>query len=407
MSFSELDVAIIGGGPAGAAAGSFLARSGHSVGLFEMGSFPRFHVGESLIPAANRTLDKLGVLSELDALGFPRKHGVQFFTPRGAARPFYFSEASDPDLHQTWQVLRSDFDSLLLDNAVTSGVKVFTDTEVLDVLMSGEVATGVRIKGPDGERTVSARVVIDASGTNSMLARRFAERMHIPGLENTSVYAHYENAQRDEGIDAGSTLIFRTGDGVWLWFIPLPETVSIGLVGSAKLVSARGGPPATILDAAIEGCEPLKARLASAERVGEVRVARDFSYRSGRDGGPGWLLVGDALGFIDPMYSSGLFLTLLSAELAADAIHAAFSAPTSNGASIDLSGWSGKWDEAYDRFLPLVRAFYRPDFYFGDLAKNPEHRTGLVDLLIGNVDTPLARAVVQEIHRLCGDRTPA
>lgn len=394
------DIAIIGGGPAGAAVGTLVARAGFEVALFETGAFPRFHIGESLIPAANLILEKLGVLDALDGLGCPRKHGVQFFSPRGPGRPFYFSEATDPRMHRTWQVLRADFDALLLDTAMRAGVRVLTDARVLAVEQVGRRVTGVKVAGPGGgEQRVAARVVVDASGTKSMLARRLGRRSHIPGLENAALFAHYTGAVRDTGLDAGSTLIHRIRDRAWLWFIPLPDSVSVGLVSPGRTLSSFGKTAPEMLETAIAACRPLAERLAPASRTTDVHIARDFSYRAERDGGEGWLLVGDALGFMDPIYSSGLFLTLLSAELAATAITEALPS-----ASPSFAGYSREYQVAFDRFLALVRAFYQPDFHFSELAGDPTARRGLIDLLTGDVNTGPATAVAETIRGLCATR---
>ncbi len=202
---SSYDVAIIGGGPAGAVAGALLAEAGHDVALFEAMDFPRFHVGESLVPAVNATLDRVGVLEAMESRGYTRKHGVQFHTPKGATRPFYFSEASNADLHHTWQVLRSDFDGMLLDAARQAGVAVSMRTRVVEVVESDGAVRGVRIKRDGGEADVAARVVLDASGYASSLARRLGQRRTIAGLENGSLFAHYKDVRRDTGIDAGSS----------------------------------------------------------------------------------------------------------------------------------------------------------------------------------------------------------
>ena len=342
------DVAVIGGGPGGAATATFLAQAGVDVALFEKQLFPRFQVGESLVPAVNVTLERLGVLDRMDAHRFPRKHGVQFFSPERATRPFYFSEVRDQRMHHTWQVLRSEFDALLLENARQCGVRVFTETEVTDVVRSGSEVSGLRIATGGDEFVVNARIVVDGTGQNGLLARRLSERVHIPGLRNTSVYAHFADVVLDEGIDAGSTLIYRLQGNAWLWFIPLPDRVSIGLVAPAGTIASFGRSPTEILESAIDTCPFLKERLGQAVRTTEVRAVRDYSYRARKDGGVGWALVGDALGFIDPIYSTGLFLTMFSAELAAEAIFATLAGKARHP---DFAGFSVEYQTAFDRFL--------------------------------------------------------
>lgn len=397
----SFDVVIIGGGPAGSTAAAMLAKSGHRVALFDRHSFPRFHVGESLVPAVNLTLEKLGVLGQMDEHGFPQKHGVQFYSPSGPSRPFYFSEVRDPRMQHTWQVLRSDFDKMLLDNAIAAGAHVETDTPVIEVCSEGSTVTGVRVQRLDGSQdSVRARIVLDSSGQKGVIAREFSQQQLIPGLENTAVYAHYEGVQTDPGIDAGSTLIYRLDADSWIWFIPLMGVVSIGLVTSARGILRYGQNRDEILQSAINQCPALLERMGAATLHGEVRVARDFSYRAKCDGGVGWALIGDALGFIDPVYSTGLLLSVRSAEIAALEMTCALAGDQEHP---DLVGHSKEWQKAFDRFLPLVRAFYTEDFRFGELSKHAAHRQGLVDLLTGIVDTEEAVGVVRKIEQMFDD----
>lgn len=388
------DVIVVGGGPAGATASALIAKAGYQVSLLEAQAFPRFHVGESLIPAVNLTLERLGVLDRMNDYRFPNKHGVQFFSPKGPGRPFYFSEATDPRMHQTWQVLRSDFDAMLLDTAVANGVTTFMGTRALEALRDGDRVTGIRATNGHGEEMrFDARVVIDASGQGGVVAKRLSRRVGVADLENLSVFAHYSNAHIDDGIDAGSTLIFRLDAKSWLWFIPLPDVVSVGLVAPSKAIWSFGDEPESVLDNAIAACPHLMQRLEEASRTTDVHVARDFSYVAQDEGGEGWLLAGDALGFIDPVYSSGLFLAVHSAELAADAIDAAFKA----GGDPRFDGYAGAYRSNWDRFLSIVRAYYTEGFHFGPIAKNAEGRQGLVDILTGDVGTPSADRVAKEI----------
>ena len=394
------DVIIIGGGPAGSVAGALLARAGYQVELLEAQGFPRFHVGESLIPAVNLTLERLGVLDRMDAMGYPRKFGVQFYSPKGPGRPFYFSEATDERMHQTWQVMRSTFDAMLMDVAVDDGVNVRMGTRAVDAIRDGDAVTGVKVADEgDVKQDLHARVVIDASGQSGVVAKRMSQRLGVSDLENLAVFAHYRGVRLDEGIDAGSTLIFRLDTKDWIWFIPLPgDLVSIGLVAPSKSIWNYGDDPERVIEASIARCPHLQERLESASRVTDVHVARDFSYVSAKDGGDGWLLTGDALGFIDPVYSSGLFLAVHSAELAADAVMEAFE----TGSAPRFSGYAANYRTAWDRFLTIVRAYYDEDFHFGPVASNEQNRQGLVDILTGDVGTPSAAQVAREISTTMG-----
>ncbi len=394
---SDFQVLVIGGGPGGAAVASLLAKEGLQVALFEKSTFPRFHVGESLVPAVNQTLEKLGVLDRMLASSFPRKQGVQFFSPKGPTKPFYFEEIGVPILDGTWQVLRQDFDCLLLDRARELGVQVFEPSEVKGLVMDGDRVTGLEVIAADGERqTFMAPVVVDASGQSSMLARRFGQRENIEGLQNASVFAHYKAVRRDAGKDAGSTLIYRLDARSWLWYIPLPDdVVSIGLVAPATRFAKMEGSSEDVLSESIAASPDLASRMDRAQRSSDVFAVRDYSYRSKVDGGKGWALVGDALSFIDPMYSTGLLLAMISAEQAAAAISRAV---RDGDAAPDLRGFSAEYQEVYEQYLWLVRAFYAEDFHFGQLAKDPIQRRGLVEMLSGVIGTEEGLAVTSRIQ---------
>lgn len=402
----ERDVVIIGGGPAGATAATLLAQRGYDVLVLEALEFPRVHVGESLIPAANRVLERLGVLDAIGALGCPAKYGVRFYTERGAGRPFYFSEASDPALHMTWQVRRSDFDAMLLERARAAGAELAMRTPAREVLCtsSGEVR-GVVAMRPDGQRqTIRARLVLDASGQRGLVTKHFGVREHIDGLANAACWSHFDGVRLDAGKDAGSTLIYRVRRDTWLWLIPLPDSVSIGVVTPMRALASFGKDPVSILEAAIAACPAIGERMNGAERVAPVRVAKDFSYRATCEGGPGWALIGDALGFMDPVYSSGLFLALRSAELAADAAATRLGA-TPSGA-VDMRSFAGDYHRAFERFLVIVRAFYAPGFRFSDFGQEGERRKGLVDLFTGDVMTEQAGRVASDIRERCRIGSP-
>jgi len=265
--------------------------------------------------------------------------------------------------------------------------------------------TGVEVQNPDGSKeTIESRVVVDASGQQGLLVRKFGGRTILPDLQNASVYSHYSQARRDEGLDAGSTLIYRIDTDSWLWFIPLPETVSIGLVTPAQKLTSFGGSRDEILDNAIAASEPLSARLTRAKRTIDVLAARDYSYRTSRDGGRGWILVGDALGFIDPIYSTGLYLALRSAELATEAITTALG---DGEETPSFTGFSRAYQAAFDQFHVLVKAFYSHHVRFGELAKDPGHRQGLIDMLTGITTTADAVNVTNALRASLSEQAPS
>lgn len=385
---TEHDVIVIGGGPGGAAAATLVAQRGHRTLLLERTAEPKFKIGESLMPAAWWTLERMGMLQKLKESHFPRKYSVQFFGKTGkASSPFYFQETDPHESSVTWQVLRSEFDALLLDNAREHGVEVRRGAGAKDVLFEGERAVGVKL---DDGSTLSCKVVVDATGRSALLGRKLGLMVPDPELRKASLFTHYEGALRDPGIDEGATLVLHTDDASgWFWYIPLPgDRVSVGVVGSIEqLVSNRKGDPQAVFDEEVERCPALKPRLENARQVMPVQVLRDFSYRSSRIAGDGWVLVGDAFGFLDPIYSSGVFLALKSGELAADSIHAALQAGDPSAARLGAHG--PEFLAGMEAMRKLVYAFYEPDFSFAKfLAQHPGCRNDLIHLLVGNVFRP-------------------
>jgi flavin-dependent dehydrogenase len=385
----QTDVVVIGGGPGGSTAATLIAQKGHKVRLFEREHFPRFHIGESLIPCTYFVLERLGMLPKMKRSHFVKKYSVQFINQHGKlSEPFYFIEHKNHESSQTWQVLRSELDEMLLRNASEQGVQVEEGVHVLGVLWEGERAVGVRIKREDGsEQEIRAKVVVDASGQSSVIMDRLNLREWDPVLKKAALWTYWEGAYRDTGRDEGATLVIQVqGKSGWFWYIPQHDnTISVGVVADyGQLFKSRPGlTPEQIYWEEVNRCPGLKPRLAGARRVAPYRAAKEYSYQARQAAGDGWVLVGDAFAFLDPLYSSGVLLALKSGSLAADAVVEGLAKGDTGGAQL------GKWEAGYvqgvQRMRRLVCAYY-DGFSFGRFVKRFPHLKGLVtDLLIGDL----------------------
>ncbi|MCE9556385.1 MAG: tryptophan 7-halogenase [Planctomycetes bacterium] len=388
MMKESYDCIVLGGGPSGSTAATLTAEAGFSTLLVERDKFPRFHIGESLIPETYWTLRRLGMLERLRESAFPKKYSVQFVSGEGKTSvPFYFNQHDPRECSQTWQVWRGEFDQMLFENAAAKGAECHQETRVMEVLFEQDRAVGVKLQGSDGKiRSVFAKVIVDGTGQQSIIGTRLGVRKIHPRLKKMAVWTYFKNAARLPGIDGGATLVLRTQNrNGWFWYIPLHSDItSVGVVGDVEYMTQGRGKPEEVFAEEVALCPALQERIAGAEQVDGIRVAREFSYTSERPAGDGWVLVGDAFTFIDPLYSSGVFLALTSGERAADCVIEGLKKGDTSAAQ--LGKWAPDFEQGVARIRKLVEAYYSNCFNFGEFLKAfPSHRGGITDVLIGRV----------------------
>jgi geranylgeranyl reductase family protein len=386
------DVAIIGGGPAGSTAATLLAKAGRRVIVFEREKFPRFHIGESLLPFSAQTFDRLGVREKLDDAFMPKFGGEITAACGTKGVKFYFKDGFRSQRDRAYQVTRSEFDKLLLDHARQNGAEVREQTEVTKLDFSDD-AVKIDIETVDGERsTIDARYLLDCSGRQTILGSLFSLKKTYDHLQKFSVFAHYENVERLSGKDATLIRMVRGLDR-WFWTIPLTETrTSVGVVMDTATFRATKLAPQTALENFIAEQPLMVERMKNATRVSPVYAAGDFSYRNTRLAGERWLLAGDAAGFIDPVFSSGVFLAIMSAEKAADTLEEVLRDESKR--SRLFNKYSRTVNRIMDIYLTFVNSWYRNGKEFLEVFLSPSDTVQIAAavnaVLAGNDGTSLA-----------------
>jgi flavin-dependent dehydrogenase len=315
------DVLVVGGGPAGTTFAQLMARRGHDVLLVERARHPRFCVGESLLPATLRTWRELGLVERFEKAGFLRKYGAYFCFEDGR-RPeyFHFADASRAVGEHAYEVPRAAFDQLLWEAALEAGVNGVDGTSVRDVIFDGSRATGAELRLPDGSDVrVGARLVADCSGRSTLLGRKLGTRERDPRLDKVALYCHYDDVIRSTGRDAGTIAIIATPFG-WMWLIPFTGgAASVGALVDGPWFGERrkaGVRDEAIWGEILAGVPAVSRRLAGAVRTRPVEASADFQYRVRRLAGDGWVAIGDAGAFLDPVFSSGVHLAVTGARRA-------------------------------------------------------------------------------------------
>jgi flavin-dependent dehydrogenase len=377
MSTAAYDVAVVGGGPGGSTVATHLARGGLRVGLFEREAFPRFKVGESLVPATMLLLERLGALEPVAKGGFQVKYGAAFHDQEtGLGHTFYFLQGM-PWPNWTYNVPRAEFDAILLDHARKHGVQVHQPATVGSVAFDAEGVTFETSSG--GERTdYRARFLIDASGRDGLLASRIGRRERVPNLGKVALFAHFRGADRFPGIEEGNLRVYLF-DGGWFWWIPFTDDVtSVGAVLHARAVKDFPGTPEALFEAMVRRCRAVDEHLQRAERVTPIHRAANFAYTNAPIVGDRYLCVGDAVAFIDPIFSSGVFIAMRSGELAAEAVLEAFADGRFSArrfAAYEKKVWRG-----VTPFFKFIHKYYEPAFL--DLFLQPKNVCGIVTAVL-------------------------
>jgi flavin-dependent dehydrogenase len=387
---NNYDVIVIGGGPSGSATSAILAEYGHRVLVLEREKFPRYHIGESLIPFTYQPLLRLGMIPKMKASAFVKKYSVVFISRNGkASEPFYFFSRYDRDsVAQTWQVLRSEFDQMLLDNAREKGAQVMEEITVKELLREGNQVVGVRAQKKSGE-TVEFRapITLDCSGKEAFTTVRNGWRTGDPYLNKVAVWTYYKGSKREPGIDEGATTVAYVPEKGWFWHIPQHnDMVSVGVVAEGKYLTRDGvKDPEQIFKREIEQNAWIKDHLSIGEQIGKYFLINEYTQHAKHCGSAGLLLVGDAFAFLDPVFSSGLMLALKSGTMAGEEVHKAI---VENNFSPERFASYGRYmREGVENMRKLVYAFYNPQFSFKKVMdKYPEAAGEITDCLSGDVN---------------------
>ena len=384
----DCDVIIIGAGPAGTSAATILAEEkGKKVIVLEKEHFPRYHVGESLIPHCYDTIERLGMVDKLNEHGFQSKRSVQFVNQDGQlSAPFYFEKHSNHPRTRTWQVDRETFDTMLMERAREAGAEVREGVKVIGFLEEDGFVVGVKAEGDDGSRyELRAPVTMDASGRDALFQRKKKWRKRDPKLNKIAIWTNYKGAKRDPGIDEGATTVAYVEGKGWFWNIPLKDDiVSTGIVAERDYLYRDGRDLKEIYDREIKNNKWVEEHLSEGEQVGEYWVAGEYSYRAEHCATDGLILIGDAFAFLDPVFSSGVYLALTSGSMGADAVANALDQKDTSAAQFQPYG--ERLCAGIEWMRKLVYAFYDQDFSFKDVVmKYGEIHHDLTDCLIGDL----------------------
>ncbi len=392
---NPIDVLIIGAGPAGCSAAAMLAEQGHKVLVLEREKFPRYHIGESLIPFTYAPLERLGLIPRMRQSHFMKKYSVQFVAPGGkTSQPFYFFTRYDREtVAQTWQILRSEFDLMLMQHARDRGATVLEEMTVTGLLKQGGRVAGARGTWKNGSPfEFRAPITLDCTGKESFSAVREGWRMRDPFLNKVAVWTYYKGSKRDLDLDEGQTTVAMLPEKGWFWHIPQhDDMVSVGVVAEGRYLTRDGvRAPEAIFNREIGQNLWIKDRLSVGEQVGPCFITSEYTHHAKHCYRDGLLLVGDALCFLDPVFSSGLMLALKSGVMAADAVHEALAA--NDLSPVRFENYGRLLREGIENMRKLVYAFYAPEFSFAKvIERHPELKDDITDCLSGDLNKDFSK----------------
>ncbi len=399
------DVVIIGGGPAGAVLGSYLAKAGVDTIILERATHPRPHVGESLVTSTTRVFKDLDFLEKMDVAGFPRKYGAAWHpTTKEGEFSIWFKEFPQEGVDQdyTYHVDRAQFDLMLLQHAQSLGAKVVQGVAAREVLFDGDRANGVRISIDGSDTVIPARVVVDASGRNTILGNQLRLRHRDPIFNQTAVYAWFENVNRGkEPTEDFIHIYFLPTPRAWVWQIPVSDTVtSVGVVAENATFKKMGGRKDDFFHEMVKASPDLVTALADARQVTDFEAEAEYSYYMDRVVGDGWLLIGDAARFVDPIFASGVSIAIYSSKFASEVIIPALEQDDVSAAA--FQPYADKLSAGVTIWYDFIRLYYKLQHIFTHFISNDDYRQQLLQLLQGEVferdEAPVLKAMREVIH---------